>query len=234
MKEKMCSFIIKHSPTSNRRSQQPQMRPVDPRLMPFVRRRVTPHHLAEARPGPHFLFHLPAFPNSIRNLLLLLSSDWIHICIVHFLLRNLFWKYYGIHVPVKKMKMNLLGSGDLHFSTCRLFSFCWFSLSWSPAHWFISCTSCHTSLILILLPKVRGAALAQYVMPVGNNSRLHMLLIGIVQADIWSALHVMFSMMDPHASTWWPQIEWACPPPCCKSSRWLDENTVQLLITLIT
>ena len=67
----------------------------------------------------------------------------------------------------------------------------------------------------------------------GSSYELKLHVIGIVQADIILALHVMFSMMDPHVSTWWPQIEWACPPPCCKRSRWLDENTVQHLMLLM-
>ena len=34
--------------------------------------------------------------------------------------------------------------------------------------------------------------------------------------------------MDPPAPNWWPQNGRRCPQPCCKSWRWIGENTVQL------
>ncbi len=159
MKLKMFSFIIKHSPTSNRRNPLQQMRSADRCLMPFVRRHAT-SPLSQGPPRTAFFISLTGiyeFHSQSTPVLVLRLNTYLHC---PFFLLNIFWNFYGIHVTLKTMIMNLLGSSNLHFSQCGLFSFCWFSRSWSPAHWFIACTSCHTPLILNLSPKVRGTALA--------------------------------------------------------------------------
>ena len=118
------------------------------------------------------------------------------------------------------MKLKLFGSVVCHFLLMLIvFNF------------LISCFLIYCSFLVHVysMADVPVAKRVWRAIGTGKNSRLHMHLIGIKQADIWSALHAMLSMMDPPAPTWCPRKEWRCPPPCCKSWRWLDGNTVQQL-----
>ena len=150
------------------------------------------------------------------------SYTMIVLHLLPFYSRNKFLNCMAAPVPYKKKKLNILVSGVRHYCMSGLFAISWFPVSCSPAQFQSSCTSWQTSLLL----NECGAPSAQCVMPVGNNLRLPMHLISIERAYIWKALHATLSMMDPLEPTWWLPNEWRCPPPCCKSWRLLDENTV--------
>ena len=214
----ICLIIIYHSPTSIRRS--PMQKAVTANQM--VRPWVEFLHL----PGPtvsdqarifyfaYQLFHCG--PHKLLHNLSSESSPWLcRICFYFFSAIN-FEMRSRTYAIRKKWNWFSFAVALFIFADAECFQF------------LISCLLISGSFLVLVyfIADVSAAKLVRRSFDtVCDACGTPMDLKSIEPADIWSARHATFLMMDPPVYTGCPQHEWRCPLPCCKCWRRRDENT---------